>query len=110
MIAWIPAVTLAFSPVCLGTGGTEVGSGHAADVDAELPRPGGPDNPKAFRVEIWTLCFDYFLLTELRFSMLVVLLVGPSLISRDLRFNALPLYFSGPSAGSITSSASSASW
>jgi ABC-2 type transport system permease protein len=45
---------------------------------------------------VWTLCFDYFLLTELRFSMLVVLLVGPGLVSRDLRFNALPLYFSRP--------------
>jgi ABC-2 type transport system permease protein len=28
--------------------------------------------------------------------MLVILLVGPGLISRDLRFNALPLYFSRP--------------
>ena len=28
--------------------------------------------------------------------MILVLLVGPGLISQDLRFNALPLYFSRP--------------
>src|SRR3984893_3901645 len=28
--------------------------------------------------------------------MFLILLVGPSLISQDLRFNALPLYFSRP--------------
>jgi ABC-2 type transport system permease protein len=54
------------------------------------------ENPKHFRVEIWTICYDYFLLTELRFSMILILLVGPGLISQDLRFNALPLYFSRP--------------
>jgi ABC-2 type transport system permease protein len=52
--------------------------------------------PRDFRVEIWTLCYSYFLLTELRFSMLLILLVGPNLISQDLRLNALPLYFSRP--------------
>ncbi len=41
-------------------------------------------------------CFHYFLDIELRFSMILVLLVGPGLISQDLRFNALPLYFSRP--------------
>jgi ABC-2 type transport system permease protein len=53
-------------------------------------------DPRHFRVEIWTICYDFFLLTELRFSMVLVLLVGPTLISQDLRFNALPLYFSRP--------------
>ncbi|HEY1683655.1 MAG TPA: ABC transporter permease subunit [Tepidisphaeraceae bacterium] len=52
--------------------------------------------PRAYRLEVWTLCFHFFLQTELRFSMILVLLVGPSLISQDLRFNALPLYFSRP--------------
>jgi ABC-2 type transport system permease protein len=33
---------------------------------------------------------------ELYISMVVVLMIGPSLISQDLRFNALPLYFSRP--------------
>jgi len=52
--------------------------------------------PREYRVEIWTLCFHYFLWWELWFSMLLVLLVGPNLISQDLRYNALPLYFSRP--------------
>ena len=53
-------------------------------------------NPRNFRLEIWTICYDYFLITELYLSMILVLLVGPGLISQDLRFNALPLYFSRP--------------
>jgi ABC-2 type transport system permease protein len=52
--------------------------------------------PREYRVEIWTLCFHYFLAWELWFSMILVLLVGPNLISQDLRYNALPLYFSRP--------------
>jgi ABC-2 type transport system permease protein len=53
-------------------------------------------DPKTFRVEVWTLCYQYFLLTEMRFSMILILVVGPSLISQDIRFNALPLYLSRP--------------
>jgi ABC-2 type transport system permease protein len=52
--------------------------------------------PRDYRVEVWTLCFHYFLSWELWFSMVLVLLVGPNLISQDLRYNALPLYFSRP--------------
>jgi ABC-2 type transport system permease protein len=52
--------------------------------------------PREYRVEIWTLCFHYFLSWELWFSMVLVFLVGPNLISQDLRYNALPLYFSRP--------------
>jgi ABC-2 type transport system permease protein len=52
--------------------------------------------PKPYRVQMWTLSYSYFLATELRFAMLVILLVGPNLISQDLRYNALPLYFSRP--------------
>jgi ABC-type transport system involved in multi-copper enzyme maturation permease subunit len=37
-----------------------------------------------------------FLQVEIFFAMILVLLVGPGLISQDLRFNALPLYFSRP--------------
>ena len=54
------------------------------------------NDPKHFRTEIWTVCYSYFMATELYCSMILVLLVGPSLISQDLRFNALPLYFSRP--------------
>jgi ABC-2 type transport system permease protein len=54
------------------------------------------DDPTPYRLTAWTLCFHFFLDTELYIIMLLVLLVGPSLISQDLRFNALPLYFSRP--------------
>lgn len=53
-------------------------------------------DPRAYRTEIWTLAYNYFLATQLMFSMVLVLLVGPNLISQDLRYNALPLYFSRP--------------
>ncbi len=52
--------------------------------------------PRDYRLVVWTLGYHYFLQIELRLSMIVVLLVGPALISQDLRFNALPLYFSRP--------------
>jgi ABC-2 type transport system permease protein len=54
------------------------------------------DDPRTHRVEVWTLSYSYFMLYELRLSMLLVLIVGPALISQDLRFNALPLYLSRP--------------
>lgn len=97
LVAWLPAVVLAVFLCVWGL----------VEQKSELARPLVPflasiigqdivDNPKPFRVEVWTLAYDYFLVTELRLSMIVVLLVGPGLISRDLRFNALPLYFSRP--------------
>lgn len=52
--------------------------------------------PREYRLMIWTLAYQLFFRVELFFSMLLVLLVGPSLISQDLRFNAIPLYLSRP--------------
>jgi len=52
--------------------------------------------PRDYRVEIWTICFHFFLWWELWFAMALVLLVGPNLISQDMRYNALPLYLSRP--------------
>jgi ABC-2 type transport system permease protein len=53
-------------------------------------------DPKNFRVDIWRLAYTFFMEAELWISMILVLMVGPNLISQDLRFNALPLYFSRP--------------
>jgi ABC-2 type transport system permease protein len=97
MFAWLPAVILAFF-VCVW-GLIEQKSDLIQPLMGLLEMFFDPqmlNDPKSYRVEVWTICYDYFLLTELRFSMIVVLLVGPSLISQDLRFNALPLYFSRP--------------
>ena len=52
--------------------------------------------PKGYRSAIWTIAFTQFLEFQIFFSMMLTLLVGPDLISQDLRFNALPLYFSKP--------------
>jgi ABC-2 type transport system permease protein len=52
--------------------------------------------PRNFRVPMWTLAFNTFLQVQLFFTMILVLIVGPDLISQDLRFNAMPLYFSRP--------------
>ena len=52
--------------------------------------------PKAYRSVYWTMAFYFFFSVQLFFSMLLVLLVGPNLISQDLRYNAVPLYFSRP--------------
>lgn len=96
LAAWVPAVALAFF-LCLW-GLVEQKSELIAPILPVLSflDPQVIENPLEYRLEFWTLCFDYFLLTELRFSMILVLLVGPNLISQDLRFNALPLYFSRP--------------
>ena len=52
--------------------------------------------PKGFRTPLWTLAFRQFFDIQLSISMILVLLVGPDLISQDLRFNAIPLYLSRP--------------
>ena len=52
--------------------------------------------PKRFRTPLWTLAFRQFFDLQLTVSMILVLLVGPDLISQDLRFNAIPLYLSRP--------------
>ncbi|WP_337177394.1 hypothetical protein [Paludisphaera sp.] len=54
------------------------------------------DGPKAFRATFWTLAFALFFQVQTFFAFLLVMLVGPDLISQDLRFNALPLYLSRP--------------
>jgi ABC-2 type transport system permease protein len=97
ILAWLPALILVFILCMWG-----LVERQSALVESVLPfltsLLGRPivAGPRDYRVEIWTLCFHYFLLWELWFSMVLVLLVGPNLISQDLRYNALPMYFSRP--------------
>jgi ABC-2 type transport system permease protein len=97
IVSWLPAVGLAFV-LCIW-GLLEQASSLIAPLipflSGILPAEVLAD-PRQFRVVVWTICYRYFLEIELPFTMIVVLLVGPSLISQDLRFNALPLYFSRP--------------
>jgi ABC-2 type transport system permease protein len=97
IVSWLPAAGLAFMLCAWGL--VEQKSPLIAPLLDFLTAIFGPElmaNPKHYRVVVWTLCFDQFLSFELYVSMVVVLLVGPGLISQDLRFNALPLYFSRP--------------
>jgi ABC-type transport system involved in multi-copper enzyme maturation permease subunit len=52
--------------------------------------------PREFRSAVWTIAYSFFFKAELAMALFLVLVVGPNLVSRDLRFNALPLYFSRP--------------
>lgn len=97
LVAWMPAVVLAFV-LCMW-GLVERQSELVESLKPFLTSIlGHPilSGPRAYRVDVWTICFDYFLWCELWFAMLLVLLVGPNLISQDLRYNALPLYLSRP--------------
>ena len=96
-VSWFPALLLA--AVLCGWGLLEQKSDLVAGFMQPVARLLGFEvaaDPKHYRVEVWTLCFSYFLQGELWFSMLLIMMVGPNLISQDLRFNALPLYFSRP--------------
>jgi ABC-type transport system involved in multi-copper enzyme maturation permease subunit len=52
--------------------------------------------PQTYRAAVWSVAYGAFFKAELFCAVLLVMLVGPNLISRDLRFNAMPLYFSRP--------------
>jgi ABC-2 type transport system permease protein len=99
IFSWIPALLLAFA---LSVWGLIERKFEMVTpivdllVSMHLLDPKFAADPHHYRVAIWTLCYDFFLITELYLSMILVVLVGPGLISQDLRFNALPLYFSRP--------------
>ena len=52
-------------------------------------------DPKHYRLEVWTICYHYFLQAELRFSLLLILMVGPNLISADMRLMPCRSIFPG---------------
>jgi ABC-2 type transport system permease protein len=97
LFAWLPAILLVFALCMWG-----LIERQSALIDSLKPfltsLLGRPilEGPRDYRVQIWTIAFHYFLYWELGFAMILVLLVGPNLISQDLRYNALPLYFSRP--------------
>jgi ABC-2 type transport system permease protein len=96
LLAWMPALALA-TVLCLW-GLAERGSELITFLKPLLQflGPAALAEPREYRIEVWTLAYHYFLAGELTFSMILVLMVGPDLISQDLRYNALPLYFSRP--------------
>ena len=96
LFAWAPALVLAFL-LCIW-GLVERKSDLVGAVSGVLGflAPQVLSNPLHYRIEVWTLFYSRFLQVELYLSIILILMVGPNLISQDLRFNALPLYFSRP--------------
>ena len=55
------------------------------------------ENPELFLPEIWSIAFYFFFAyTQSIFAMLVVAIVGPPLIARDMKSKAFLVYFSKP--------------
>jgi len=54
------------------------------------------DIPREYRLMVWTLAYHFFFMVQIFMLMILVLLIGPGLISNDMRVNALPLYLSRP--------------
>ncbi|MFO0789626.1 MAG: hypothetical protein U0805_09210 [Pirellulales bacterium] len=97
LVCWLPAIVLAFV-LCMW-GLIERQSEMIIAFKPYLTTLLGRDivaDPRAYRADIWTICYHYFFAWQLWFAMVLVLLAGPNLISQDLRYNALPLYFSRP--------------
>src|SRR5436190_8019187 len=92
--AWLPAIALVATLAVWG-----LLEQRAESVLGLLSKMLPPDiiaDPKQFRSAVWTIAYSIFFKAELTAAIILVLVVGPSLVSRDLRFNAFPLYFSRP--------------
>src|SRR5262245_18898045 len=94
-LALLPALVLALVLIAWGLLEQQAEIIRPVFAFLRLPRE-MMEGPKAFRQPIWNAAFHFFFMTEMFFSMILVMLVGPSLISQDLRFNAMPLYYSRP--------------
>lgn len=95
LIALLPALGLALVLIAWGLLEQQAEIIRPLFAMIRLPRE-LMEGPKAFRVPVWNAAFHFFFSFQMFFSMLLVMLVGPGLISQDLRFNAIPLYFSRP--------------
>jgi ABC-type transport system involved in multi-copper enzyme maturation permease subunit len=94
LAAWMPAIALV---VALALWGLLEQQAESVVAFLRQMLPAGVVNqPREYRTAVWTVAYAYFFKAELTFALFLVLAVGPNLISRDLRFNALPLYFSRP--------------
>ncbi len=94
IISWLPALALVIAMALWGLV-EKKSEGMLALVSTHLPADMLLE-PRAYRSTVWTLAYFYFFNTQMFFIMLLVAVAGPGLISSDLRFNALPLYFSRP--------------
>jgi ABC-2 type transport system permease protein len=94
LFAWLPALALVIAVAIWGLV-EQQSEGVLGLVRNMLPAEMLLE-PRAYRAAAWTLAYSFFFKVEMFFIMLLVVTAGPSLISADLRFNALPLYFARP--------------
>ena len=94
LVAWLPAIALVTALTVWG-----LLEQQAESVMTFLKNVLPPEviaQPREYRTAVWTIAYSYFFKAELFCSLFLVLIVGPNLVSRDLRFNSFPLYFSRP--------------
>ncbi|NNM88546.1 MAG: ABC transporter permease subunit [Phycisphaerae bacterium] len=96
LVAWVPALVLVTTLSAWGLLERKSKLARIFSQFMQFMNPGVIAYPRHYRAEVWRLAYGYFFHVELFFAMIVILIVGPGLISRDLRVNALPLYFSRP--------------
>src|SRR6266851_4500848 len=94
LISWLPAIALIVVLSLWGLLEQRVES--VLGFLGRLLPAGVIAEPQQYRTAVWTVAYAFFFQIEVFFSLFLVMTVGPNLISRDLRFNALPLYFSRP--------------
>lgn len=94
LAAWVPALALVVVLALWGLLEQQAES-VLAFMKQVLP-PEVVAHPSEYRKAVWAIVYSFFYKAELACAVFLVLVVGPNLISRDLRFNALPLYFSRP--------------
>jgi hypothetical protein len=94
LLAWLPALALVAFLTLWGL--LEQQAQSVISLLQSILPPEIIAQPQDYRSAVWTIAYSYFFKAELVCSLFLVLIVGPNLVSRDLRFNALPLYFSRP--------------
>jgi ABC-type transport system involved in multi-copper enzyme maturation permease subunit len=94
LACWMPAILLVVALALWGL--LEQQAESVVEFLRRMLPAGVLAQPREYRTAVWTVAYSYFFKAQLAFSLFMVLVVGPNLISRDLRFNSLPLYFSRP--------------
>ncbi len=94
IVVWLPAVALIAALSVWGLLEQQVGT--VLNLFKNMLPPEMVAKPSEYRLAAWTVVYSFFLKAQVFSGMFLVLIVGPNLVSRDLRFNAFPLYFSRP--------------
>lgn len=94
LVAWLPALALVVALALWGL--LEQQSESVLAFLSRLLPAQVIAQPQDYRAAVWTIAYSFFFKAELASALFLVMIVGPNLVSRDLAFNAFPLYFSRP--------------